>query len=301
MEVKIGIVGYGSIGQRHENNLRKLGHQVVIYDPAYGGSDVRRETGIYDDKNIEAVLVCTPSPFHEGPLRACIERGKHVFIEKPISTSIGMLPQLLEAADSKNLVVMVGTNLRFHPAIERAKRWIDEGLIGRPLWASFICAQENTKYRDSVILNWGAHEVDVAIHLLGPVDAVLAATVDRRSAEDNDLGIGSPINECVADFVLRHKSGARSSFHLDYITPREIREAWIAGNAKNIGIDLVSRRASFGSFVEQLEGSFDSDYVDEMAAFVARIQNGVTPGATGWQGLAVLQTLLDVRKKAGLM
>lgn len=290
--MKFGIIGYGSIGQRHAKNLRKLGHTVVAYDPALINSDVRREVHIYDDATIDAVVICTPPPYHEGPLRACVERGKHIFVEKPISTSAGMLRQLLSAADDKGLVVMVGTNLRFHGSVRRVDSWLRQNMAGKPLWANFICAQLNAKYRDSVILNWGSHEVDLAIHFFGPVETVLCATANAPTAGVEDI----------ADFTLLHVSGMRSSFHLDYITPKEIRDAWIACEDKNIGLDLLNRRTSLGEFVQKDPGSFDDDYLEEMKAFASQVQNrSITPGSNGWRGLEVLETLVAVRKKAGLL
>lgn len=284
--MKIGVVGYGSIGQRHANNLRGMGHDVRVYDPLVITKDFRREADLYDS-DVEAVVIATPSNCHEGPLRACIERGKHVLIEKPISTSIGALPELLHAADDKGLVVMMGNNLRFHPCVEQAQAWLMQSLPGKPLWANFICAQENTKYRDSVVLNWGAHEVDVAIHLFGPGSVQCASVTE---------------DERIADFVLAHESGVRSSFHLDYVTPVEIREAWIACEDHNIGIDFLGRRVSLGKWAQGVGGSYDDDYVNEMKTFVeAMMGRRYAPGATGWQGLDVLRVLLAVRKRAGLV
>lgn len=294
--MKIGVVGYGSIGQRHANNLRGLGHDVRVYDPTIvGGSDFKREVHLYES-DVEAVVIATPTPFHEGPLRACIERGKHVLIEKPISTGVGALPQLLDEADKKSLVVMMGNNLRFHPAIQRSKVSIDAGAFGKPIWAQFTCAQKNEKYRDSVVLNWGAHEVDLAIHFFGPVMDVLCADIGWPSREE--IEDGNPAGEVIADFVLQHKSGVRSSFHLDYLTEVEIREAWIACEHHNIGMDLLHRTLSLGHHVERLPGSYDDDYVAEMQAFIDRIGGKVVPGATGQQGLEVLKVLQWVRVEA---
>ena len=275
--MKVGIVGYGSIGQRHANNLRGLGHTVIFYDPLVP-NEIDRETGIYFS-DVAAVVIATPSMFHEGPLRACIERGKHVLIEKPISTSIGMLPQMLDAADEKGLVVMMGNNLRFHPCVLQAQNWLMQGLAGKPIWANFICAQENAKYQDSVVLNWGAHEVDVAMHLFGPASVQCASVTD---------------DERIADFVLLHESGVRSSFHLDYVTPVEIREAWIACEDHNIGLDLLGRRISLGKWAQGLNGTYDDDYVTEAKAFVDRIGGKIGAGATGRQGFDVLKVLLEV-------
>ncbi len=286
--MKVGVVGNGSIGSRHARNLKALGHEVLVYDPA-NTRDVRFERNIYEE--CEAVVIATPSPFHEAGIRACVERGKHVLVEKPISTAIGLLPDLLRIADEKGLVIMMGNNLRLHPCVQQVKQWIGAGEIGEQLWASFICTHQTTKYTDSVVLNWGAHEVDLALHLLGPARVATASVV---------FNAGEGIED-IADFLLIHDSGCRSSFHLDYVTPNEIREFWIAGEEDNIGIDLPSRHITckrLGSSVGP--GDFDMDYLNEVAAFIDRIEGKITPGATGKDGLETLKVLLDVRKKAGI-
>lgn len=278
--MKIGIVGYGSIGKRHAENASALGHEVIVYDPARR-MDVKYERNIYDS-DVEAVVVATPSPFHEAPLRACIERGKHVLIEKPISTSVGTLPRLLDAADEKGLVVMTGNNLRLHPCVQQVKQWLGTGDIGTPLWASFICAHQTEKYTsDGVILNTGAHEVDLALYFFGPAKCVMA--------RESDVS---------AQFFLIHDSGVRSVFYLDHETPHRIREFWIAGEKQNIGVDLDGRRMSLGAEAKQAPGSYDTDYENEMRAFIDRINGVFAPGASGHDGLETLRTLLDVRKKA---
>lgn len=283
--MKIGIVGLGSIGQRHAENARKLGHQVVVYDPV-AASGYRFERQLYDDPDVNAVVVATPSAAHEGPLRAAVERGKHVLIEKPISVGEGALQQLLDAARAKQLVVMMGNNLRFHPGIKRAKDWVDSGVAGAPTWANFICATEftQTAARDGVILNTGAHEVDIALHLFGP--AVVLSAVSSHDIS--------------ADFVLQHDCGVRSTFHLDIDTPSRLRQFWISCEQENVCIDLDRRtfwRPKHGTY---LGGNYATDYVTEMQAFTDRIAGKETLGATGEEGLDCLRVLLDIRKKAGL-
>lgn len=286
--MKIGIIGHGSIGKRHAENAAALGHQVIVYDPA-GRMDVNFEREVYEQ--CDACVIATPSPFHESGIRACVERGVHVLCEKPISVGIGNLPVLIAEAAKKGLVFMMGNNLRFHPCVQQTKIWIAQKEIGDPVWASFICAAETTKkaYRgDGVILNTGSHEVDLALYLLGPAKVVYASA---KYVDDQDV---------LADFVLQHQSGARSSFHLDFETPNEIREFWISGE-KNIGVSLPTRTISMtGIDAKQAPGSYSDDYRNEMMGFIDRIEGRFAPGATGEDGLATLNVLLSVRKKAGL-
>src|SRR5882672_5438362 len=120
--MKVGIVGYGSIGQRHAANAFLLGHNVLVYDPA-SRRDVNFERNIYEQ--CDAVVIATPSWVHIAGIRACAERDRHMLVEKPIATNMATLREMLDFAASKKLTVMVGNNLRFHPCVQEAKRWID--------------------------------------------------------------------------------------------------------------------------------------------------------------------------------
>ena len=286
--MKIGILGYGSIGRRHAANARTLGHEVIVYDPMLQDNDVKFEREVYD--LADAVVIATPSDCHEAGLRACIERGKHVLVEKPISTSLGQLPALLDRAYEKDLVVMMGNNLRFHASTKRAKQLIDSHALGQIRWANFICATEYTATaaRDGVILNTGSHEVDLALFLFGSAD-VLTATSDR---------------DISADFVLQHHQGnVRSTFHIDIDTPARVRQFWISGTENSYQFDLDVRTSySHSDKGTYLGGSYDNDYIEEMRTFIDRVEgNSSASGADGYSGLDVLHVLLDVRKMAGLM
>ena len=286
--MKIGIVGLGSIGKRHAVNATNLGHDVHIYDPMVRGDfRFKYAEDLYDW--CDAAVIASPSDCHEAGLRACVERGKHVLIEKPISVAIGQLPELLARAKEKKLVAMMGNNLRFHPCVDEIKR----REISWRLWANFICSTTTDKpgyLSDGVTLCTGSHEVDLALYLLGPAQ-VLTATGDEK----------------MVDFVLRHDSGARSSFHLDFVTGREVRQFWIGYERKSVVVDLPARSIQTHYIKGDIAawhypGSYDDDYEREMRDFTRKIEGVPTlyNGATGWDGLATLQVLLDIRKMAGL-
>lgn len=292
--MKVGIVGLGSIGKRHANNATKLGHDVHVYDPAVKGDfRFRYERDLYDW--CDAAVISTPTWVHIAGIRACAERGRHMLVEKPIAKSMATLREMLDFAASKNLTVMMGNNLRFHPCVQEAKRWLDAGYVGVPIWASFTCAQISKKYsEDGVVLNTGAHEVDLALHLFGPARVV-----------------SSYANALMADFVLEHAGGVRSIFHLDFVTVIEVRQFHIVGASGDIFCDLPSRELRRRMENDKLPGvvhekgfvaigSYDDDYLDEMAAFFDRIAGHTVPGATGEDGFATLDLLIEVRKKAGL-
>jgi predicted dehydrogenase len=293
--MKIGIIGLGSIGKRHAINATNLGHDVYTFDPfVKGDSRFRREGDLLDW--CDAAVISSPTLCHEASLHACIERGKHALVEKPLATLISpRLPELLRTADEKNLVIMMGNNLRFHPGVEYAKKWLG---LRTPTWANFICATPPIhNAHEGVILSTGAHEVDVAIHLFGPVQYVAGASARYLSR-------GSTSVEDVADFTLVHVGKMRSTFHLDFSTAHRIRQFWIATEDGNLEIDL-DERTYFDPQKETDDGayfggSYDDDYVAEMREFTRQIEGdfGVNVGATGHDGLETLSVLLNVRAKA---
>jgi len=241
----------------------------------------------------DAVIIATPTERHFQDLTDCINAGKHVFIEKPIATTTGSIRRAIANAKELGLVVMVGNNLRFHHSVMRAKRWIATDEIGLPVWAQFMVCQANNKYTDSVVLNWGAHEIDLALFYLGPAGVVAANVVKDSNGR-----------EAIADITLTHLSGCQSTIHLDYVTTPEIRSSYIIGTHGRISIDLVTRNTMLyrnGEWtVVVARDSYDDNYVSELSAFFERIDGRETPGADGEFGLATVGICEQARRMAGV-
>lgn len=295
----IGIIGLGSIGMRHAENLQKMGHNWVFHDPAKDAS-MSRERIFADD--VDAVIISSPTPNHLKDLHDCIEHKKHVFIEKPIGDDWDSddgyhARRPIDAARRLGLVVMVGYNLRNHSCVKKAREWLDVGLIGKPLWANFTLGQYSEKppyLRDGVILNW-SHEIDLALYLLGA--AKVAASSTRLTDGKDDM----------TDILLTHESGCRSTVHLDYITKPEVRQLIIGGTNGTIEVYLLSRAAYLNSNGIIAESAFrgkdtwNDNYIEEMQAFIDRIDGKETIGCSGKEGLEVLKICLEVRRQASLM
>jgi len=284
--MKIAVLGLGSIGLRHAKNLRKLGADVIGYDidemkqREFQGKVVSRNFAL---EQCEAVLSATPTEQH---MHDYMSIGvKPLFMEKPMFNKLER-PEEFYRDDFKTQKVWVGYMLRFHPCVRFTADKIASGRIGKPLWATFIVSQLNTKYTDSVVLNW-SHEIDLALHLFGPAQ-VLCASV--KTEEEVDV---------IADFVLEHITGVRSTIHMDYVTKQEIREFWIAGTERNVGADLVGRSTVWGRSYEVHSGSWDGDYFNEMAAWM-KVLEGKEESflATGQDGVDVVRICEQVKEMA---
>ena len=287
--MKIGVLGAGSIGSRHIKNLIELGHTVQMYDPKIDPHvyDKHRNNIIYW---ADAVVIATPTDEHANSIRYCHDMNTPMFVEKPIVGAYkdwGFIPT--------EHIKMVGYNLRFHSCVKRARELVGHGVIGRPLWARFNCAQFNDRpdyLRDGVILNW-SHEIDLAIYLLGNAAHITSSAF--KTSHDS--------SEDVADIILYHtQPKIQSVIHLDYLTKPERRGFMIVGEDGAIEVDLVNRtlfqKDNKGKVVELFTGrdSWDGNYLDEMRKFIDRLNGEQTIGCTAAEALMVTHICLEARK-----
>lgn len=286
----IGILGYGSIGSRHGRNLTSLGHKVIIHDPNMADS-LPKDVVI---EKADAVVIASPTSEHASDILLCKRAKRPCFVEKPIADNWG------NAADRKAEggwlmhPLMVGYNLRFHPCVIKAAEWLAEKRIGTPHSASFLCSQFNDKpqyLRDGVTLNW-SHEIDLALHLLGKAE-VMGASISKK--------------DDVSDILLRHEGNGTQTFvHLDYLTRPEHRGFSICGEDGILISNIVGRTIAIldnegnAKHVEQYNGSYDDDYVIEMAAFLAKVEGagGSVLGCTAKEAIEVLKVCLKAKRVA---
>ena len=132
------IIGFGSIGKRHYRNLLDLGYKnVSVYDPAdssfVGFPKVVRikSLSIREVNNFKVAFICSPNNLHIKNALICAQSGCHIFIEKPLSHTLSGLNNLIKLCAKKNLITMVGCNMRFHPCLSFIKDCLNKKLLGR--------------------------------------------------------------------------------------------------------------------------------------------------------------------------
>ena len=313
------VLGLGSIGRRHAGNLRRLGQEVIGFDPSpesrerfrqEGGNVARsREAGI-DEAG--AVVIASPNSAHADDLRDAIDAGIHVFVEKPMAHRMDDVPALIERAKALGLVVYPGLNQRFNPAVKAGRQRLADGAIGTPLWSRFTSAsylpdwRPDTDYRSGYaadartggVLFDLLHEFDMAYFLLGAADIVCAAA--------HRTGLLDIASEDCADVVLRHQGGSQTTLHLDYVTRPALRRIEVAGTDGWLEIDVRGRRmqrtAIHGEQAEdrRYDSSPTVEYQAEMAQFLDCITEGAEPACPASEAVAVLQQVIAARAMCGL-
>ena len=313
------IAGSGSIGRRHLANLRALGRDAAFYrtgyrDPAAPVPEAAEEFAIEAAlaRRPRAVFVCNPSARHLEVALAAARAGAHLFIEKPLSHSLEGTAELLDEVRRRGLVATIGFQYRFHPGLQRVKRWLEEEVLGeivsaRVHWGEYLPEWHPAEdwrlgYAARADLGGGAvrtlcHPFDYLRWLLGEPEAVWAET-SRRA-----LGLDV---EDAAQVGLRFASGALATVSLDYVQ-----------RPRSHGLELVGQRGRIvwadedGTAYLHLAASDrvtpfrpapgfsrNSVFQEELRHFLACLDGREQPACTLADGVAALRITLAALQAA---
>lgn len=316
--MRVAVLGCGSIGQRHLRNLVALGcRDVVAFEP-----DEARRAEVARELHVTAVaaladvwttspdvaLVTAPSFLHVPLALEAARHGCDLFIEKPLSHTMTDVAALEHEARRRDLVTLVGCNMRFHPGPATVKRLIDDRAIGTLLSARLQTGsylpewRPGTDYRvgysASAAQGGGAildciHEIDLALWYLGR--GRLAAAVTRPASS-----IGLDV-EGLAELLLEHETGAVSSVHLNFLQRDYRRGCQVVGSDGTIYWDFampqvrVVRGDAEELFPLPADWSINQMYVDEMTHFLECVAARRPTTAPLADGAAALELALAAR------
>src|SRR5574344_106810 len=199
-EQKVAVIGCGMWGRNIVRNFYNLNVLEIVcdLDPAnrqkvldeYQNVKVTSDfNDILNNPEITGVAVVTPSHTHYGLVKKFLEKGKNVYVEKPISTVAQEAKDLTELATERGLVLMVGHLLLYHPAVNRLKMLVDEGVLGDIVYAQSDRLNVNYCKNDrSVMWDLAPHDVSMISYVTGknPVRVISAmgCSSDRNEIMD---------------------------------------------------------------------------------------------------------------------
>jgi predicted dehydrogenase len=175
-----------------------------------------------EDPRVEAVLLVTPNFTHAEQAAACAERGKHVFVEKPIADTLEDGRAILSACEEAGVALLVGHDLRRLGAARAVKRLLGEGALGRVVHAelnfSLIGTPKPGSWRfrretcpGGPLLQLGVHHADTLLSWLGPAVRVHGSFARLvTEAEIDDVGVA----------LVELESGARATIASSYVSPK---------------------------------------------------------------------------------
>jgi predicted dehydrogenase len=316
--VRFGVIGYGYWGPNVVRNLHSLegSHLVSICDQSTNAlkrakqiypqvETTRDSASVLTSKEIDAVAIVTPVWTHYELAKKALENGKHVFVEKPLTSTVEQAEELIELAERKNLHIMVDHTFLFTGAVRKIRQLIDDGTMG------------DLYYYDSTRVNLGLfqHDInvvwDLAPHDLSIMDHVIRARPEAIVAT-GECHLNGFVD--VAFITVYFPQNIIAHINVNWLSPVKVRTTLIGGEKKMLvwndlevdekikvydkGVQITNNQGVYDLLVSYRTGDMWSPKVEqgealkaELAHFRDCILNGKRPSNDGIAGLRVVKML----------
>ncbi|MBI5409248.1 MAG: Gfo/Idh/MocA family oxidoreductase [Nitrospirae bacterium] len=317
--INIGVIGYGYWGPNIIRNFSGIKGVKIVSLCDTNHDALNRARGIYPNlkttidyreittsPEIDAVAVITPVFTHYELAKNALENGKHIFVEKPFTSTVKEAEELIELAEKKNLKIMVDHTFLFTGAVRKIKELIDDNVLG------------DLYYYDSIRVNLGLFQHDInVIWDLAPHDlSIMDYVIKDRPAAISANGVdhfGREL-ENIAYVTVYFNNNMIAHFNVNWLSPVKIRQTLIGGEKKmlvwndleldekikvyNKGVNIETKEGLYNLLVDYRSGDMLSPRVDQTEAlkleaeyFLDCISRNSTPINDGHAGLRIVKML----------
>jgi len=312
--VKLGVIGLGHMGGYHASVSQNLqqAQLVAIADPTEANWQKVRAPHILKTKDfnewidaVDGVIIAVPTAHHYAVAKACLSKGKHVLIEKPLTNNLDQAKELFDLAASKNCTLHVGHVERFNGSIQEVKKIINQpSLIECHRMGPFVARVQ----KDSVVLDLMIHDLDL---VLGLIDAPITSVSAHGTKVYTDSCDVATVQISFGNGTIASIISSRAS---------QIKQRTMAVHQKNEYLHLdfgtqalmIHRQASFSTQVgaDQLkyrqEATIEHVFVHKDNPLKLEIEHFVNAIATNAdrmnpdQDLRALELTFNIEKQLGL-
>ncbi len=239
MSLKVGVIGAGKWGKNHVRVYSELNCKLVgIADINPTSRKIADEFSVkfFSDyrkmlPEVDAVSVVVPTDLHYDVVSDCIDAGKHVIVEKPMTPRASQSMELIKKAKQKNLVLMVGYLFRFNASVLELKKRLPEAGDIHYITTRFIHSNKPPRKDSGVILNFATHLVDILNFLTErEPETVTCRKVNYLSDEREDCAL---MNLDYGDFP--------ASLEVTWFHPEKKRDMWVIGSKQKIYVDFLEQ------------------------------------------------------------
>lgn len=321
--MKYLFCGLGSIAERHISNLLSLGETDII---AFRRNDsplktIKKKIKTFTNFNEvlahkpDVAFITTPSAFHIPLAIQLAMNNCHLFIEKPLSTSLVNIDQLVKIVKKKKLVIQIGFMMRYHPAIRQIKEWLKQNIIGEPIfarvcWGEYLPAWHPWEdYRKSYAANKNlgggpiftlCHDIDLMSYFFGEPKSVYALANKKSSLDIS--------TEHCTEILFEYKNKLIVEIHLDFLQLPPKRTWEIVGNNGRIEFNyyknllelyvIDSNKLTFKKTTIDFSTKFERNdmFLKELKNFIDYVKVKKIPEITLEDGINNIKLLTAIHK-----
>jgi predicted dehydrogenase len=316
--IRVGIIGYGYWGPHIARNFHSVnGCEIAgICDKrpdaqrrakqAFPGVFITAEVSdVVSAPDIDVVAVITPVWTHFAVAKAALENGKHVFVEKPFTSTVAQAEELIELAARKNLKIMVDHTFLFTGAVNKLRQLIDDGTLGKLYYYDSTRVNLGLFQHDvNVIWDLAPHDLSIMDHLVTAKPEVVVATGQKHLNSHEDVAY---ITIYFSDCMIAH-------LNVNWLSPVKVRTTLLGGEKKMVvwndleadekvkvydrGVNITSGQSVYDLLVSYRSGDMWSPKVDQREALTAEAEyfvncvcNDKDPFNDGHAGLRIVRLL----------
>jgi predicted dehydrogenase len=320
-QVRIGVIGTGLMGTLHARVYAQLANVrlVAVADVDKTRLErVSRELGVrgftdyhelLERKDIDAVSICVPDELHRDPAIAAAERGKHIMLEKPISTELHEAEEIIAAVRRNGVKLAVGHLLRFDPRYAQIKAALDRGELGELV---HITAHRNSSITEgparyvpgtSLTLHVAVHDMDIINWYAGAKPVRAYAEGVRKALQKREM-------DDAVSALLKFRDGLVANLQYSWALPAKFptkldARMEVIGTA---GAAYIGPYAGQGTFIvtdagvsspdvhhwAETHGRILGDVREELLHFVDCVAHDKPPLVSGEEALAAVEVALAI-------
>jgi len=317
MKREVALIGAGYWGRNILRNLFEMGvlHTVCDTDSdvivsvkkKYPGVNFTTSLGeVLKDREIKAVVIATPAVTHFSLARRALNRGKDVFVEKPLALTSKEGKELVEIAKRRGKILMVGHILIFHPAIKRLKELIDKGELGKIYYIySNRLNIGKLRIEENILWSFAPHDISVTLMLM-----------EEDPVKVSSFG-GDYLMRGIVDVTLttlEFQNGVKAHIFVSWLHPYKEQKLVVVGSKAMAVFDDLSdiKLSLYPHRIEWKRGKIPvaekaqripvevdmkEPLREELEHFIYCIKERITPRTDGREGVRVLKILERAQKK----
>jgi predicted dehydrogenase len=316
--IKFGIVGYGYWGPNIVRNLRSLDSTKVVAICDQNAGVLRKAKLAYPDvhvtsdatelltsSEIDVIAVITPVWTHYELAKSALLNGKHVFVEKPFTSTSAQALELIELAERKGLQIMVDHTFLFTGAVKKIRQLIDDNTLGKLYYYDSTRVNLGLFQHDvNVLWDLAPHDLSIVDYLIGDRPEAIVATGEKHLNGHVDVAY---LTAYFPDNVIAH-------INVNWLSPVKVRTTLIGGEKKMVvwndleadekikvydrGVNIGGREGVYDLLVSYRSGDMWAPKIEatealkaELKYFIDCISSGEVPINDGLAGLRIVRML----------
>jgi UDP-N-acetylglucosamine 3-dehydrogenase len=318
----IVLVGAGRFGMNHLRVLKELEEEglctfVGVVDTRLDVlKNVKKSCNVtaspqlndFLTGNTDSIDIVTPTDTHFSICKECLNAGKHVFVEKPLTTSYVEAEELAQIAREQSKILMVGHIFRYNSAVQKIKEFIQKEELGEIyyLFGHFMGIKD-PRLDIGALYNYTVHHIDTYNYLLEKLPQEVTCTAGHF--------LGRKKFEDVAIITLKYPSGTIAMTEGSWLPPGKCRDLTVVGSKKSVASDLLKQTLKlYNSRIEIHNGqlkAIDQGVTEinleikeplrlELLDFIESINTGRKPLADGQSALNVIKVMEKALESARL-